>query len=206
MRTRIIITQLTTAINSEPYKSPIKSRKSYGLEFLRSYLRPTIAWTQWYRRIVASARRTTTWKIETSRGILECSILWGSGNRVSRRLEKAFVTSPRLDKTGAKFPISRKFQFYRSSLARDFFLFRFGWEKREKQIDLIRVTTNIPPRYFLGLGDSRFNWLSRLSIIPRNKYTNIAVPNSSEIPSLGPLQTATLSRFSVLSSDGFPPF
>lgn len=114
--------------------------------------------------------------------------------------------SPRLDKTGAEFPISRKFQFYRSSLARDFFLFRFGWEKREKQIDLIRVTTNIPPRYFLGLGDSRFNWLSRLSIIPRNKYTNIAVPNSSEIPSLGPLQTATLSRFSVLSSDGFPPF
>lgn len=112
----------------------------------------------------------------------------------------------RLDKTGAEFPISRKFQFYRSSLARDFFLFRFGWEKREKQIDLIRVTTNIPPRYFLGLGDSRFNWLSRLSIIPRNKYTNIAVPNSSEIPSLGPLQTATLSRFSVLSSDGFPPF
>lgn len=93
MRTRIIITQLTTAINSEPYKSPIKSRKSYGLEFLRSYLRPTIAWTQWYRRIVASARRSTTWKIETSRGILESSILWGSGNRVSRRLEKAFVTS-----------------------------------------------------------------------------------------------------------------
>ena len=127
-------------------------------------------------------------------------------HRASRRLEKAFVTSPRLNKTGAEFPISRKFQFYRSSLARDFFLFRFGWEKREKQIDLIRVTTNIPPRYFLGLGDSRFNWLSRLSIIPRNKYTNIAVPNSSEIPSLGPLQTATLSRFSVLSSDGFPPF
>lgn len=126
-------------------------------------------------------------------------------SKFSRRLEKAFVTS-RLDKTGAEFPISRKFQFYRSSLARDFFLFRFGWEKREKQIDLIRVTTNIPPRYFLGLGDSRFNWLSRLSIIPRNKYTNIAVPNSSEIPSLGPLQTATLSRFSVLSSDGFPPF
>lgn len=206
MRTRIIITQLTTAINSEPYKSPIKSRKKEKATVSNFFDHTYDLQSRERSDIVASARRTTTWKIETSRGILESSILWGSGNRVSRRLEKAFVTSPRLDKTGAEFPISRKFQFYRSSLARDFFLFRFGWEKREKQIDLIRVTTNIPPRYFLGLGDSRFNWLSRLSIIPRNKYTNIAVPNSSEIPSLGPLQTATLSRFSVLSSDGFPPF
>lgn len=63
----------------------------------------------------------------------------------------------------------------------------------------LRVTTNIPPVTFsaLGLGDSRFNWLSRLSIIPRNKYTNIAVPNPSEIPKSRP--TANSHTFSLFS-------